>query len=268
MGVRQGGAPPYVTPAFLSFRTHIGRHTRTHTYAHALHHAPSYLRHAVKGVTPPPHPSPPGPCPPMLCGARCVIRPHVNCQYGFPKSGKWLTCHPPRGRVGQDRRGCRRAIHGRPRVFLWLQVRRPCQWSSLRFADLRGWAGDARRGRGRGQVLPRPPGAAARVWARGAARRARHVHDDRALLPEHLAARAPPEVPRRVCFASEPALGLSSIRRGDLFIIQIIRALKGSFPRIIAMLHEGLRGCGLSNRRGTVAAWPPLTHGDTSSRIR
>lgn len=155
-----------------------------------------------------------------------------------------------------------------PCVFLRLQVRRPCQWSSLRFADLRGWAGDARRGRGRGQVLPRPPGAAARVWARGAARRARHVHDDRALLPEHLAARAPPEVPRRVCFASEPALGLSSIRRGDLFIIQIIRALKGSFPRIIAMLHEGLRGCGLSNRRGTVAAWPPLTHGDTSSRIR
>lgn len=160
MGVRQGGAPPYVTPAFLSFRTHTGRHTRTHTYAHALHHAPSYLRHAVKGVTPPPHPSPPGPCPPMLCGARCVIRPHVNCQYGFPKSGKWLTCHPPRGRVGQDRRGCRRAIHGRPRVFLRLQVRRPCQWSSLRFGDLQGRA----RGRQTGTRLG--PGVTQASWRR------------------------------------------------------------------------------------------------------
>lgn len=58
MGVRQGGAPPYVTPAFLSFRTHTGRRTCTHTCAHALHHAPSYLRHAVKGVTPPAPPLP------------------------------------------------------------------------------------------------------------------------------------------------------------------------------------------------------------------
>lgn len=204
----------------------------------------------------------------MLCGARCVIRPHVNCQYGFPKSGKWLTCHPPRGRVGQDRRGCRPVIHGRPRVFLWLQVRRPCQWSSLRFGDLQG------RARGR-QAGTRPgPGVTQASWRRrqglgpgrgeagpACARRPRAA--SRTSGP-----RAPPEVPRRVCFASEPALGLSSIRRGDLFIIQIIRALKGSFPRIIAMLHEGLRGCGLSNRRGTVAAWPPLTHGDTSSQIR
>lgn len=44
----------------------------------------------------------------------------------------------------------------------------------------------------------------------------------------------------RVCCESEPVLGLSSIRRGDLFIIPIIQALDSTFPQIISVLHEGL----------------------------
>lgn len=39
----------------------------------------------------------------------------------------------------------------------------------------------------------------------------------------------------QVCFALEPMLRLSSIRRGDLFIIQIIQASKGTFPQIISV---------------------------------
>lgn len=71
----------------------------------------------------------------------------------------------------------------------------------------------------------------------------------------------------QVCFESEPMLRLSSIRRGDLFIIQIIQALKGTFPKLLVYFRRAYDDAIFSNKSDTGGAQPPIAHEETSSEI-
>lgn len=188
MGVRQGGAPPYVTPAFLSFRTHTGRRTCTHTCAHALHHAPSYLRHTVKGVTPPTPPLPSRTLSPhaLWCALRHSATRELSVR--FPQKRQVAYVPPaPRSRGSGQTGVPSRDSRAPPRVSLasgssslsveLVEVRRPAGMGRGRQAGTRpgpgvtqaSWRRRQGLGPGRGEAGPacaRRPRAASRTSGR------------------------------------------------------------------------------------------------------